>query len=784
MPDPFHCRLKATALLVLLSLCSVLRGADYLYTHLAGPLGGPGNADGPAGVGRLNTPTAFAFDAQGNLIVVDYGNRTLRKITPQGQISTISEPLPGPAGVAVDADGTIYVSDSSTHVIYKLDASGAKTTWVGQPYYPIYDGAVQIGLSHDAQGDQARFFGPAAMVFDAQGNLYVADTGNHTIRKVTPDGTVSTFAGTPLMADTVDGNGAAARFRLPRSLAVDATDTLYVGEISAIRKIAPNGDVTTLAGQGNQPGSADGIGSAALFFRPGVALAPNGNLVVADTSNHIVRQVTPTGEVSTIAGVAGQSGRADGIGAQARFNSPRAVLVDATGRILVADTESDAIRQIASDGRVTTFAGVTGGFGMEDGTGAAASFDEPWGITLDRIGNAFVAERGGRRVRRITPEGMVTTLSESGSNMQGPSAIAIDATGNLIIAPARQDTVLKMTAQGSLLNMAGQPLQSDQAVGAGAFNRYTYLLGATMHADGSTYVSDQASRAIWRFSPTGEMSQLPIQWAEVPLAGPNGLAFDPAGNLYVADRTLNVIVKITPEGVLTVLAGMPHQWGYADGKGKDARFGGPCGVAVDGEGNVFVADTGTNTIRRITPDGTVTTIGGKFGIYGSADGIGEQAHFFAPHGLAIDDEGTLYIAEEWNHAIRKGQLAGPPVITTQPQSRAVTAGSSVTLSVTAAAVPSATYQWYFNGNPFQGATSTMLSLTDARAANAGDYTVVVTNELGSVISAKATLTVSATPAIPPPSASGGGGGGAPSVWFMGMLSVAALLRCLRRGHSG
>jgi hypothetical protein len=260
-----------------------------------------------------------------------------------------------------------------------------------------------------------------------------------------------------------------------------------------------------------------------------------------------------------------------------------------------------------------------------------------------------------------------------------------------------------------------------------------------------------------------------------------GVAVDTAGNVFVAEgydgsqgyHDTNTIRKITPGGVVTTLAGTAYSYGSADGTGTAAQFNCPNGVAVDLAGNVYVADSGNSTIRKITPNGVVTTLTGTAGVEGSVDGIGTAAQFNSPQGIAVDNMGNLYVADSDNSAIRKGQFVGPPVITLQPQGQTVIPGSNVMLSVTASSILGPTYQWYFNGTALGGATDSSLSLNSVLAANAGAYTVVVTNALGSVTSNQATLTVSTATPVP---AAGSGGGGAIEGWFVLVLLASAATR--------
>jgi len=230
-----------------------------------------------------------------------------------------------------------------------ITPAGVVTTLAGLP---------GTGGSADGTGTAARFSGPFAVAVDAAGTVYVADTFNHTIRRITPAGVVTTLAGLAGSAGAVDGTGSAARFATPHAIAVDAAGNVYVAELShTIRKITPAGVVSTLAGLASTVGSADGTGSAARFQDPrGVAVDAAGNVYVSDTANRTVRRITPAGDVTTLAGLAGATGNVDGTGSAARFASPRGASVDAAGDLYVADTNNGSIRKITPAGVVTTFA--------------------------------------------------------------------------------------------------------------------------------------------------------------------------------------------------------------------------------------------------------------------------------------------------------------------------------------------------------------------------------------------------------------------------------------------
>ncbi|MDR2208256.1 MAG: hypothetical protein LBE22_04700 [Azoarcus sp.] len=301
----------------------------------------------------------------------------------------------------------------------------------------------------DGVGSDARFLSPSSIAIDAAGNLYVADFGNDRIRKITPTGEVSTFAGGE--AGFADGIGSAARFYRPIGIASDAAGNLYVTDRwnHRIRKITPAGEVSTLAG--SESGFADGIGGDAKFYCPeGIVSDAAGHLYVTDNENHRIRKITPAGEVSTLAG--GEEGFADGTGSDARFNRPLGITIDAAGNLYVADTDNRRIRKITPAGEVSTLAGSEEGFA--DGVGGDARFSGPYGVAIDAAGYLYVADTFNHRIRKITPAGEVSTLAGgeegfadgvgSDARFYGPASIAIDAAGNLYVADSGNNRIRKI----------------------------------------------------------------------------------------------------------------------------------------------------------------------------------------------------------------------------------------------------------------------------------------------------------------------------------------------------
>ena len=307
----------------------------------------------------------------------------------------------------------------------------------------------------DGQGTAASFDLPGGIAFDGNGSLFVADCDNHRIRKITASGIVSTFAGSG-GAGYADGQGTSASFDSPTGLALDVNGNIYIADFNnhKIRKITATGQVTTLAGSGSV-GSADGVGEAASFKHPwGLAVDQFGNVYVADSQNHKIRKITPSGNVSTLAG-SGNSGYADGQGVAANFSWPSGVAVDVTGNVYVVDRGNYRIRKITASGNVSTLAG-SGNQGFADAQGTAASFYNMFGIAVDSGGNLYIGDCYNRKIRKISSEGVVTTLAGSGNygsadgdgmvaSFAYASCLALDASGIVYVADSDNNNIRKIT---------------------------------------------------------------------------------------------------------------------------------------------------------------------------------------------------------------------------------------------------------------------------------------------------------------------------------------------------
>lgn len=587
-------------------------------TLLAGTLGGAGTCDGWGTNARFGRPTRVAADSAGNLYVADQASSTVRKVSAQGSVQTLAG-RPGvsgtadgvglaarfqnPTGIAVDGSGLVYVTDGSTirrvtTVTVGSVPAGTVTTLAGSAFGNV-----------DGTGSAARFSNPVDLAVDSTGNVYVADQFNNAIRRVTPQGVVTTAA-TSCGSSQLDvpegiaidalnnlyishsGGGSGRVCRLapngtgtvfgagsldnPRGLTVDPSGNIYVADSfnEVIRRITPSNVVSIVAGGVVQRGYVDAAtATSARFRRPSdVARDSNGNLYVADEENNSIRKITPAGVVSTFAGLGPDYGAVDGTGGAARFAGPIASVADSQGNIYTADSFTYVIRKVTPLGVVSTLAGSAGQCGLAEGLGSVARFRftlgcgltpdpgsssrDPIGMAIDSAGNLFVADPGNNRVRRITPQGLVSTFA----TVSFPRGLAIDAGGNLYVSTGNQ--ILRFTPAGVNIVFANGV--------SGAL---------AVDSSGSVYVAGGLSRVISKILPSGVVSVFAgspgVQGTTdgtggaARFAAPVTLAIDGLGNLYVGELSggtasgtyagpvVRTIRKITPAGVVSTVVGSP-----------------------------------------------------------------------------------------------------------------------------------------------------------------------------------------------------------------------------------
>jgi len=617
---------------------------------LAGGLGGPGNLDGTGAAARFRLPSTttsgIARDAADNLYLADQGNHTIRKITPSGVVSTfagaagVSGAADGPAAdarfnlpmaVAVDALGNVFVSDSGNATVRKITPTGVVSTLAGK--------AGVRGID-DGPGASARFNYPGGIAVDAGGNLYLTDVGDTTgrVRMVSTQGMVSTLG------------GAQALFNWPLGIAVDGARTVYVADIAdaLIYQINPLGQVSTLAGGApDKGGSPDGVGSKARFTTPGgLALDGSGHLLVADSSDCTVRKVAADGTVTT---VIGQHGRCDAGAGHLSVSGWVASMSDGGVAIVEADrlfSGSAQIRRATSSGQLSVLAGALLPVDSVNGQGASALLGERLiGAATDAAGNVYVVDTGKNTVRKIAPDGKVSTLAGSAADPAGyqdgpgatarfdnPVAVATDRHGNVYVSDSGNHTIRKITPAGEVSTLAGSASAMPAHLdGLARDARFLSLLAGGLAVDMADNIWVLDDDTLRMISSNLDVSTAGLTGEKLTLNAPAGLAADGSGNVYVSQG--DAIVRIDPaHGELRVLA---------------TGLGTPGALAVDAVGNVYLADANaalplTSSIRKITPTGAVSTVIGTPGAYGVRLGA-LPGSLGACTGLAFTPAGDLVL---------------------------------------------------------------------------------------------------------------------------------------------
>ncbi len=668
-------------------------GAEWIIETIAG--GGIGD-NGPAVEAVLNEPHDVAVDASGNLYIADSSNHRIRKVDTSGTITTIAgtgergysgdggkaveATLDNPLGVTVDGSGNLYVADGGNDRIRKVDTSGTITTVAGTG---------MEGYSGDGGAAvEAQLNLPSYVELDGSGNLYIADIGNHRIRKVDTAGTITTVAGTGTRGYGGDeGAAVEAWLSYPRSVAVDGDGNLYIADRGnrRVRKVDTSGNITTVAGTGEGGYSGDGGTAVEAQIGPpwGVTVDAAGNIYIC--TGFRIRRVDAAGTITTIAGI-GAAGSSLPLGdggpaVQAPVYNSRGMAVDDMGNLYIADNTHYRIRRVDTSGTITTVVGMgETGYGGDGKLAVEAYLNWPIGVTVDGSGNVYFADSQNHRIRKVDTSGTVTTFAGTGergysgdggppvdAQLNNPSGVAVDGDGNLYIADQDNRRVRRVDAGGPITTVAGTGQYGSSGDGGLAANaRLVSPSSVAVDGTGKLYIADSANHRIRRVDAGGTITTLAGNGEEgysgdggpavdAQLDFPSGVTVDGDGNLYIADGDNHRIRKVDTSGTITTFAGNGKRGHSGDGPAVVARLHRPEGVAVDGAGNLYIADASNFRIRRVDNSGNITTIAG----IGSSSPVGHIGDggppleaFLSPRGVSVDRAGNLYFADTFNDRIR------------------------------------------------------------------------------------------------------------------------------------
>jgi uncharacterized repeat protein (TIGR02543 family) len=622
-------------------------------------------------VAVIGTITIANAAAPGEIVVFAGGG-----VGDGGSATSVS--LREPSGVAVDSVGNIYVADKANSRIRKIDTSGVISTVAG-------NGTASFSGDGGA-ATSASLNNPYAVAVDSSGNIYISDQGNQRIRKVNTSGVISTVAGNGTAGVSGDGGAAtSAELYTPGGIAVDSSGNIYIVDSRRIRKVDTSGVISTVV-------------ISNLSSPIGVAVDSSGNLYIADWGWNYIKKVNTSGVVSTVAGNGTSVSSGDwGYATSAGLNEPVAVAVDAAGNIYIAEWNGQRIRKITTNGIIYTVAGTgAGGFSGDGGAATSARIYYSYGVAADSSGNIYIADSMNRRIRKVNTSGVINTVAGSGAvffnggggaggfsgdggaatsaQLYSPSVGASDSSGNIYIADAGR--IRKVTPSGIISTVAGNGTVGSAGDGGTATSAMiSTAMGVAFDSSGNIYIADYSNNCIRKVSTSGVISTVaghndPNTFGSTGdggpataayIYGPRGIAVDSTGNIYIVQEGSSLIRKVDPSGVISTFAGN-RTYGYSGdgGPATAAALKFPNAVAVDSSGNVYIADTGNNRIRKVDTSGIISTIAGSdFGNYYAGDGgPATAASLYKPKGVTVDSAGNIYFADTGNNRLRKVNAAG------------------------------------------------------------------------------------------------------------------------------
>ncbi|MGA2739646.1 MAG: hypothetical protein ABSG65_19680 [Bryobacteraceae bacterium] len=656
---------------------------------------------GQAIAAQVQQPEGMVVDPAGNLYIADAANNRVRKVNPAGVVSTVAgnghqgfsgdngpaadAQLNQPYGLALDAAGNLYIADYGNQRVRAIGTNGNINTVAGSGQGGTYaDGGPAVA---------ALLLGPHDLATDAAGNLYISELLGHRVRRVTPGGIISTVAGIGIAGFSGDGGPAvAAQLNQPAGLALDGAGNLYIVDSLNVRireVLASTGAINTVCSQ--QTFNAQNFVYSVDLF--GLAANAAGDLYFLDTRNSAAWQLNPAGVLTLVAGVPGGGGYVgDGQPAlQTSLIDPVDVALDTAGDLYISELQR--VRCVtAATGIVNTVAGNgTFGFGGDGGSALMAVLNTPTGVAINN-GALYIADTNNQRVRQVA-SGSISTVAgngtqgysgdgqpAAGASLSNPTGLAFDPSGNLYIADTANDSVRSVSPAGMIATFAG----SGTSCGFGAAGNPATLTplcapqGVVADLAGNTYIADTKHNLVSMVDSAGNIQIVAgngtagdagagnTAWGE--LYQPQGVALDSAGNLYIADTQNHRIRVLAPGGAISTVAGTGTAgFGGDGGAATAAQLNAPSEVAVDAVGNIYIADTLNHRVRLVTTDGNIATIAGTGdAAYNGDDGPAVQIALSSPYGVTLDGQGNVYVADTGNNRVRMLSTSQAVVVTPPP----------------------------------------------------------------------------------------------------------------------
>ena len=591
--------------------------------------------------------------------------------------------LDGPAGIAADRHGDVYIADVQSNTIRKLDASGVISTFAGTGISgPSGDGG---------RATNAELESPNAVAVDGLGNVFVVDSSDR-VRRIDTAGIIATVAGGGTVVGFAANDGPALDAALggPNGIALDGLGNLYIADsnYNAIRRVGLDGILTLVAGNGNY--AYDGYGGQAIDASvrepKGVAVDAAGNVYIAQEFDNVVRKVDANGVITTFAGTGTAGAGGDGgLATAATLDSPQAVATDSAGNLYIANADN-VVRKVDANGIITTFAGNAGpgGFAGDGGPAASAMLSEPVSVTADPAGDLFISDSNNQRIRRVDSARTITTVAGTGAHgangdhgaatsapLSGPECAFADGNGNLIVSNTSAHTVRRVDGSGTITTVAGNGTPGFAGDGGLAtLAEMNSTPSVALDGAGNMYIADNANHRIRRVDAAGVITTVAGNGTagfsgdggaatSAQLDDPQGVAIDSGGNLVIAD-TLNARVRrVDSNGTITTIAGNGTVGFFGDnGPATSAELSRPLTLAFDAVGNLFVSDTGNARIRQISPSGVIKTLAGNGTAGATGDGGLATNAEITPSGLGVDVAGNVYFADSANQRVRRIDTGG------------------------------------------------------------------------------------------------------------------------------